>query len=136
MIRYLILAAALLLPGVAWAEPMRCTAVAVTAQGDGLEATKDGNLAVLDMRGRWVVYSWRNVERYAGHADELSACVARELLKRKAWIARNVSPDQQCPPETHELSAVPDVMQRIIAADPVMRVCQPTPRCDPGNTCS
>lgn len=136
--RTIILAVALLLPGVARAEitAATCAVLELVARGSIVpEATKNDEVAVLDMQGRWVVSSWTDVEWYTKEPriDELTACIARELLKRRPSIARNVTPDRSCP----DFFPQPwGTMERIAQADPVMRACRPLPRCQPGDPCA
>lgn len=148
--RYLILAAALIAaPALAWAadppqadpntERMTCVAVQLNAGGLVPESTPDSVMAELDMRGRWVVSSWKNVAWSAvKSSDPLSKCVARELLARRAQVAQNTEADTRCLSDDFMLPAPPfgNTMQSIIDADPIMRACQPRSHCDPGETCS
>jgi hypothetical protein len=121
----LILAIALLFPVLAWAGETRCVAVQLTLENN--------NFAVLDMRGRWVVNSWTDVEKVARQPDgALLECLAQGLLAQRATISRNGFADYSCPADIQSFGE----MEPIIRHDPIMRLCQPSPRCDPGDTCS
>jgi hypothetical protein len=123
---------------------MTCTAVQLSLGGSKVpQTTPDNTMALLDMKGRWVVSSWPNVEWSAENgAEPLVKCVAQELLAARASVVRNVTPDFTCPPalnaEGHFGIWSWSQMQHVIDTDPIMRACQKTARvrCDPGDTCS
>jgi hypothetical protein len=118
----------LILATPALADKTRCVAVELDYHTD--------KTAVLDMRGRWVVNSWTDVETIARMPDTgpnvgLTECLARGLLAKRASISRNVFADESCPTELGFTG-----MEPIIQRDPIMQQCQPSPRCDPWDTCS
>jgi hypothetical protein len=122
----LLVAAALLAPGIAWAQaPEHCVPAVMSLSGDAGST----DVAMLDMHGQWHVTSWQGVTWIALHAPDAKArCIARHLLLGASKI-RSDGAVTQCTGQWGHVMG-------IVSADPLVRACGAAPSCSVGDTCS
>jgi hypothetical protein len=95
-----------------------------------LSGESNSDVAVLDMRGQWHVFSWQGLTWMALHApDRKARCIARQLLLGDSPV-RSDSAETLCKAEDW------GHVMRIVGADPIIRACDAVPSCSAGGTCS
>lgn len=95
--------------------------------------TFNGDVAILDMDGKWSVPQWELLDQYFNskyETDDETVCVVRELIKQRSTLLVVKTANMQCPADY----AI--VEQRVSAADPIVQKCHSHPDCLTGQTCS